>query len=142
MNNGSFVWRLIGVLLLIGLVTAGGFMAYRAGLAQGIAQAPEVAAAISQAAESGQAAPIPPMMYGRGYGYGYGFGHPHLVGFFPFWICGSILFIFVFFGLLRMAFRPWSWRHHGPWGKWEGGAPPIFNEWHKRAHEEKPDEKE
>jgi hypothetical protein len=30
--------------------------------------------------------------------------------------------------------RPWrhGWRHHG---KWEGGVPPMFDEWHKRAHE-------
>jgi hypothetical protein len=143
MYRNGFVFRLIGALLLIGLAVAGGFMAYRAGVAQGIGQAPEVAQAIQQAAEEGQAAPLPPL-YGYGYRYGpYGFGHPHFFGFFPFGICGSILFIFLFFGLLRMIFRPWGWRHyghHGPWGKWEGDVPPMFDEWHKRAHGEKPAE--
>lgn len=106
-NRGSFVLRLIGVLLLVGLMIGGGVMAYRAGVAQGIAQAPEVAAAISDAAESGQVAPMP-------YGYGYpGYRmRPHF-GFFPFGsIFGLFLFIFLFFGLMRMIFRPWGW-HYG-----------------------------
>ena len=53
-NRGSFVLRLIGALLLIGLIIGGGVMVYRAGMAQGIAQAPAVAEALSNAAESGQ----------------------------------------------------------------------------------------
>ena len=65
-NKGSFVWRLVGVLLLIGLMIGGGALAYRAGVAQGIARAPVVAEALSNAAESGQVVPMP------GYGYGYG----------------------------------------------------------------------
>jgi hypothetical protein len=146
MFRNGFIFRLIGVLLLVGLVAAGGFMAYKAGVAQGIAQAPEVATAISQAAENGQVAPVPPMY---GYGYGYGPGYPiyrHHFGFFPFGaICGSIFFIFLFLGIMRMIFfrgmwhRGWGDHKHGPWGKhWEDGVPPMFNEWHKRAHDEKP----
>lgn len=144
MFRNGFVFRLIGVLLLIGLVAAGGFMAYKAGIAQGVSQAPAVATAISQAAENGQA--VPPMV-GPGYGYGfhpYGFGYPHHFGFFPLGgICFSIFFIFLFFGFLKMIFfRPWRHGHmHGPWSRhWEGGVPPMFNEWHKRAHGEKPEE--
>jgi hypothetical protein len=116
-NRGSFVIRLIGVLLLLGLMIGGGVMTYKAGVAQGIAQAPEVASAISDAAEGGQAAPMP-------YGYGYpGYRmRPHF-GFFPFGgIFGTILFIFLFFGLMRMIFRPWGWHYghmhgRGPWKK-------------------------
>lgn len=120
-------------------------MAYKAGVAQGIAQAPEVAEAIQQTAENRQ--PISPMYghgYGQPYGYGYGFGYRH--HFNPFSaICFSIFFLFLFFGLLRFTFfSPWrrGWGHHGhgPWGKWEGGVPPMFNEWHKRAHGEEPAE--
>jgi len=105
-NRGSFVLRLIGVLLLIGLMIGGGVMAYRAGVAQGIAQAPAVAEALSNAAESGQALPVP--AYGYGYPY-YGF-RPHF-GFFPFGgFFGFILFIFLFFGLMRLIFfRRWAW---------------------------------
>jgi len=148
-RNGPFiVLRVIGFLLLVGLIAGGGFMAYRAGVAQGVVQAPAVATAISQAAENGQVAPVPPMY---GYGYGYGPGYPmygHHFGFFPFGaICGSIFFLFFFFGLMRMVFfrgmwhRGWEGHKHGPWGKhWENGVPPMFNEWHKRAHDEKPAE--
>ena len=148
MFRNGFVFRLIGVVLLIGLMVAGGFMAYRVGVGQGISQAPAVATAISQAAENGQSAPIPPMMYGRGYGYGYYPMYGHHFGFFPFGaICGSIFFLFLFLGLMRVIFfrgmwhRGWEGHKHGPWGRdWEGSVPPMFNEWHKRAHGEKPTE--
>ena len=140
MFRNGFIFRLIGVVLLLGLVTAGGFMAYKAGVAQGIAQAPEVAAAIEKSAENGQVAPVPPMMYGYGYPHGYGFGYPHHF-FNPFGaICSSIFFFFLFFGFMKMIFfrrMRHGWGHHGPWKKgWEGGMPPMFDEWHKRAHGE------
>ena len=133
-NKGSFVWRLIGVLLLVGLMIGGGVMAYRAGMAQGIAQAPVVAEALSNAAESGQGLSVP------GYGYGHGYPvygmRPHF-GFFPFGgIFGFILFIFLFFGLMRLIFfRRWAWGYghmHGR-GHWKGrggpwGTPPWARE--------------
>jgi len=147
-RTGPFiVFRVIGFLLLIALIVGGGAMAYKAGIAQGISQAPAVATAISKAAENGQS--VPPMMYDRGYGHGhpdpYGFGYRHHFGFFPFGIIGSIFFIFLFFGLLRIVFfRPWHRGHmHGAWSKdWAGGIPPMFDEWHKRAHNEKPAKEE
>ncbi|MBK6645426.1 MAG: hypothetical protein IPG44_06680 [Anaerolineales bacterium] len=146
MFRNGFIFRLIGALLLLGLVAGGAFMAYNAGVAQGIAQAPEVAVAIEKAAENGQVAPIPPM-----YGYGYGYGHPHGYAFGyrhhfnPFGaICFSFLFLFLFFGFMKMIFfrrMRHGWGHHGHWGKgWEGNVPPPFEEWHKRAHGEKPAE--
>ena len=144
MFRNGFVFRLIGVVLLLGLIAAGSFMAFKAGEARGITQAPAVATAISKAAESGQVAPVPPMMYGYGhpnpYGYGYGFGYRH--HFNPFGaICFSLIFLFFFFGFLKMIFfrrmRHGGHHKHGPWGKgWEDGAPSMFNEWHKRAHNE------
>lgn len=149
MFRNGFVFRLIGVLLLIGLMIGGGFMAYRAGIAQGIAQAPEVASAISQAAENGQVAPIIPPVYGYGYGGG---SYPyHHFGFFPIGgIFASILFLSFFLGLMRMIFfRPWrmGWGHHGPWehgpyGHPWGGPPwmrPQGEEGEKK--EESPEEK-
>lgn len=130
-TRGSFVLRLIGVLFLVGLMIAGGVIAYRAGVAQGIARAPEVATAISNAAESGQGLTVPGYGYGYGYPY-YGF-RPHF-GFFPFGgIFGFILFFFLFFGLLRLIFfRTWGWHMYGrgPWKGYGGpwGPPPWAHE--------------
>lgn len=140
-RKGPFIFfRLVGLLLVIGLIVGGGALVYKAGMAQGISQAPAVATAIAQAAENGQAAPVPPM-YGYGYGYGYPMYARHHFGFFPFGaICGSLFFLFFFFGFMKMIFFRGMHHHghHGPWGKdWEGGVPPMFNEWHKRTHGEK-----
>ena len=148
MKKGPFIlFRVIGFLLVLGLIAGAGAFAYKAGMAQGISQAPAVATAIAQAAEDGQA--VPPMVYGHGfapYGYGYGMhGHGHF-GFFPLGgICFGIFLLFFFFGFIKMMFfrrMRHGWGHHGghgPWGKnWEGGVPPMFNEWHKRAHGETP----
>jgi len=145
--RGSFVLRLIGVLLLIGLLIGGGAMAYRAGIAQGIARAPEVATAISNAAVNGQ--PVPAYGYGYGYGYPYYGFRPHF-GFFPFGgIFGLILFFFLFFGLMRLIFfRRWAWGHghmhgHGPWKGYPGswGTPPWAHEGKEGEAETEKEEK-
>jgi hypothetical protein len=148
-SKGPFiVLRVIALVLLVGLVAGGIFMAFRAGEAQGISQSPAVATAIVQSAESGQPVPVPPMMYGRPYGYGYPmYGHHAM--FLPFGaICGSIFFFFLIIGLMKLVFfggmrhRGWEGRHHGPWGRnWENGVPPMFEEWHKRAHGETTEDK-
>ena len=148
MKKGPFiVFRVLGLLLVLGLIASAGAFGYQAGMARGIQQAPEVAAAIEKAAENG--APVMPM-YGHGYAYGYpqpyGFGFHH--HFNPFGaICGSIFFLFLFFGAMKLLFfrrmrHGWGHHgHHGPWGKgWEGKVPPPFEEWHKRAHGEAPTE--
>lgn len=132
-TRGSFVIRLIGIVLLVGLLIGGGAMVYRAGIAQGIAQAPEVAEALSSAAESGSGLPVPVYPYGYP---AYRF-HPHF-GFFPFGgIFGFILFFFIFFGLMRMIFfRRWAWHHYGhhgrgPWkkgGRHWGGPPWAYDD--------------
>ena len=144
MSDKNFVgWtiaRLIGILILLGLIAAGAYMAYNAGVANGISQAPEVVEAIQQTAENGS--PVPPMFdYGYAYPYHHGIGFGHGFGFGIFHFFGFFIFLFFFFGLLRLIFfRGWSHRHHGHWGKWEGNVPPMFDEWHKRAHGEKPAE--
>ncbi|HCB00952.1 MAG TPA: hypothetical protein DEP19_01090 [Anaerolineae bacterium] len=140
MSKNGFVFRIIGAVLLIALLVAGGTFVYRAGVAQGISQAPQVAEAIQQSAENGNSMP----MFNRGYGYGYPYHHgfgfgPHF-GFFPFGFCFSILFLFFFFGLLRFTFRPWAWGKHGH-GYWEGKWENRFDEWHKRAHGENTESK-
>lgn len=128
-RNGFFA-RLIGAMLLIGLIAAGGYAAYRAGILQGTAQAPAVAQALLEAAESGQLI-APGVRPGVGYGYPYPFGFFSLGG-----ICLSVFFVFLFFGLLRMVFCPWR-PGRRDWGsRWKDGVPPMFAEWHRRAHED------
>lgn len=136
------MWRrvILGVLIVVVLAAGAigiGVTAYNYGVARGLS-------------DSGQIVPGPdqgrldrpgriwsplhfgyamPMMGGR-FGYGFGF-----LG-----CLVPILFLFLVFALFRFIFwRPWGWgwRHHGPWGHGEGrGVPPMFEEWHKRAHGE------
>jgi hypothetical protein len=74
------------------------------------------------------------------WGWGFGFG-----------FLGFLIPLFLIFLALR-AFRflfwgpRWGWGHrmygHGPWGRdWENGVPPMFEEWHKRAHGETTNDK-
>lgn len=114
---------IVGLLVLIVVVAVGaaiGNNAYQAGLAQGLAQS---------ASPAEQPRPLP-YYYGP-WGYGHGFG---FFGFF-----GFLLFLFLIFGLIRALF---FWGRGGP-GHWHrgpgGGTPPWFEEWHRRAHEPKPE---
>ena len=136
-NRGSFVLRLIGILLLVGLVIGGGVMTYRFGYAQGLADAPEIATVISKAAEDGQPLPVPPMIrYGRSYANPLMWMHPQY-GFIPFGgVVGFFLLALLFIGLMRLIFfRPWAWHYshmhgRGPWKGYGGpwGTPPWARE--------------
>lgn len=121
MNRG---W-IVGLLVLIVVIGVGAAIvnnAYQAGLVQGLAQT----------VPPDQARPMP-YYYGP---WGYGWGHSF--GFFGFF--GFLLVLFLIFGLIRALFfwgrgGPGYW-HRGPSGT---GTPPWFEEWHRRAHEGKPD---
>lgn len=137
-NNGNVGWRIVAALVLIAAVAGIGFFAFRAGVAQG--------SPVTIQAPSGQTVPAAPYPY---YGYGMPF-HPWGLGF-GFGCFGPLLALFLLFIALR-AFRVlfwgprWGWGYHhggrGPWGRnWENGVPPMFEEWHKKAHGEQPTEK-
>ena len=79
-SNSLFV-RVISILLLVGLIAGAGVMAYQAGRARGIVQAPEMAEALESAIESGQAQPFATQRFGRDYATGFRM-HPRS-GFFP-----------------------------------------------------------
>ncbi|MCC7117691.1 MAG: hypothetical protein IT310_04130 [Anaerolineales bacterium] len=135
--NRSIVFRIVGGLLLVALLAAGGTFAYRAGVAQGISQAPEVAQAIQRSAENGNPGPMFNHGYGPGYPAHHGFGFGPRFGFLPLGLCFSAFFLFFFFGLLRFTFRSGGWRGHRGCGQgWEHGIHPKFDEWHKQAHAE------
>jgi len=129
--NGKIGLRIVSALVMFVAIAGIAFFAFQAGIAQGspvTIQAPE-----------GQVAPMPNSYYG--YGYGMPFFHPLGFGLGCF---GLLIPLFLFFLAMR-AFRFMFWGprwghmhgHHGPWGRhWEGGAPPMFEEWHKKAHGE------
>jgi len=134
--NDKIGLRIISALVLIAAIAGIGFFAFRAGVAQG--------SPITLQAPSGETAPAPYPYYGFGmpyhgpFGFGFGFG-----------CFGPLLALFLLFVALR-SFRFLFWGHrfgwghhrHGPWGmRWENGVPPMFEEWHKRAHGEPTEEK-
>jgi len=139
--NGNAGLRFVAALVLIVVIAAIGYFAFQAGIAQG--------SPVTIEAPSGETVPAPYPYYGYGYGHGMPFHRPFGFGFGFF---GFLLLLFLFFAALR-AFRflfwgpRWGWGHHsghggqGPWGRWENGMPPMFEEWHKRAHGEQPEEK-
>jgi hypothetical protein len=113
-NNNRWGVFLLAALLALGI----GYGAYNYGFSQGVATGPQVAAAIRD---------------GGHYGYPYAWHGPFGFGFFPFFPFFAILFWFL---ILRALF----WRWGGPWRGYRGwrdseGVPPMFDEWHRRAHE-------
>ena len=110
------------LILAVVVALAIGYGAYNYGFSQGVAGSPQVAAAIRDA---GSAAYPYPYLYPWHHG-------PFGFGFFPFFPFFGILFFFL---LIRAFF----WR--GPWGRYRGWhgpdhVPPMFDEWHRRAHEQ------
>ncbi len=137
MNGNNITLRILSAVILIAAIAGIGFFAFRAGVAQG--------SPITIQAPSGQSQTVPaPYPY---YGWGMPF-HPWGFGF-GFGCFGPLIALFLFFLAFR-AFRVlfwgprlgWGHHHYGPWGRhWENGVPPMFDEWHKRAHGEQPEEK-
>jgi hypothetical protein len=132
----SIVFRIISALVLVAVIAGIGGLAFRAGFTQGAA------------AEIQLPNGDPGTLAFPYYGYGW---HPfafHGFGFFGL-LFGLFLF-FVALGALRRLIwgSRFGWHHtryHGwsghmtgkPWGE---GVPPIFTEWHRRAHQA-PEEK-
>lgn len=122
--NGKIVFRIMAGLVLLAAIAGIAFFAFNLGVAQHV-QLP--------AGNAGQAAvPAYPMPY---------YWHP-----FPFLGFGCfaplIAIFLVFLALRAFSFLFWGprWGHmHRGWrrGGWEeGDVPPMFQEWHKRAHGE------
>jgi hypothetical protein len=136
--NGKIGLRIVSALVLIAALAGIAFFAFQAGVAKGspvTIQAPE-----------GQAVPAPYPYYG--YGYGMPFHGPFGFGLGCFGPLLAFFLIVLVFKSFRMLFWGPRWGHmghhggHGPWGRhWENGVPPMFEEWHKKAHGEQPEEK-
>jgi hypothetical protein len=141
--NRRVVLGIFVVLLLVIVAVGAGGVAYRIGIAQGLAANPQLVAP-----QGSGVAPVAPFYYGMPgfYGRPFGFGGFGFLGcLFP------LLGIFLVFGLVRAIFwgGRWGgrrgWGGHG-WGGQDGqdfgpggqGVPPMFAEWHKRSHGEQP----
>lgn len=113
MNRG--VPGLLITIVLVAILAIVGVGAYNAGVAQGLA-------------DSGRLAAPGVVAYHPWYGFGFGL----------FGLLFPLLFLFLIFGAARAWF--WHGRGHGYWsrGRTWGEAPPIFEEWHRRAHGEAP----
>lgn len=113
---------IIGVLLVLAVLAGVATYSYNLGVAQGFAQSGKLP---SPAPGAG---PYPAYPI---YPYGYPYHGPFGFGFFGlFW---AVLLVFIVLALLRGL----SWRRHAWGGSWGKGAPPWFEEWHRRAHESK-----
>ena len=110
-------WRLARLLLAVLAGIAIGVVAYNFGLAQGLAR---------------QAAAAPAGVYPYPW-------HPWGLGFFP-----VLFFVLFWFFALRLLFWGVLGRRAWRYGRgcrpgygygYGGGLPPMFDEWHRRAHE-------
>ena len=134
--NGRIIFRVLLALVLLAGVAAVGVYAYNAGVARGLAEN----VALAQPGEGG----VPVVPYAYGYGAPYFFHRPFFgFGFGPLGCLFPLLALLLFFGLFKgLLWRgPWGggrgWRH---FGTGEKGLPPMFEEWHRRAHGEAPSE--
>jgi len=121
-HRGFFFFRILGALLIIGLLAGAGAMLFQAGQAQGFALG---------AASAGKELPLPaPMPY-----YGYGYMVPHFSPFGMFFgIIPLVLILFLVGGIFRsfvwrrppMGSGPWAGGPHGhyPWGREQPPAEP------------------
>jgi hypothetical protein len=133
--------RAIAAILLIAILAIGGGLiaaaAYQAGLSQAVVTATDGTTVVAPVA---------------GYGWGYGYGwHPGGFGFGFFGFLGTLLFLFIIFGLIRAIFfrggpgrGGWGSGWGPGWGPgdhdarrkhWESRFGDGFDEWHRRSHE-------
>jgi hypothetical protein len=125
--NRSIVFRIIAGLVLLGALIGLSIFAYNAGVAHGMAaniQAP-----------AGEAPAVSYPYYGMSYHMPY-WGFP---GFGFLYCLIPLFFVFLAFAALRglFGFRRHGWHamHHG-YGEPGKDVPPMFAEWHRRAHEQ------
>jgi hypothetical protein len=120
----SWIFRIVGAIILVIGIAAIGYFAYTAGLAQG-------QTAVPVAPETGVTAVWHP---------GWGMRPFHGLAFAPILLCLVPIFLCLFIFLpMRMMFGPhrMHMHMHGRWHSEEGEVPPPVEEWHRRMHETK-----
>ena len=129
--NGKIALRIVSGVVLVAVIAAIGFFAFLTGVAQG--------SPITIEAPSGEGMPMPYPHYGYGYGmrghHPFGFGFGCLIP-----LVGVFLLVLALKSFRVMMWGPrWGWGGRHGWG--EGNVPPMFDEWHKKAHGESTEEK-
>jgi hypothetical protein len=140
MMNRHVVFRILMWMVLVGSVVGIGALAFNAGMTQGLA--------LGAQTPMGDAVQAPLPVYLLPYGRPW-------VGLGGFGCFGALMVLFLLF-LIFGAARALLWRgrwggramHHGPWstppadgtGEWVRCVPPVFDEWHRRAHSAPGDE--
>lgn len=119
-------FRIIAGLILLAAIAGIAFFAYQAGVTHG-------AVANIQVPATANGMPYYPYFWHPFFGFG-------IFGLF----FGLFLLFLAFSAMRRLIFGPrWGWRHmrhgemgQGPMGRgpWGEGVPPMFAEWHRRAH--------
>lgn len=130
MRYGKFLLGVVLTLLFVGLIASIGWTAYNAGMMQGAVQSGTMVVPTTE----GTTAPITPYSAPWAFYRPFGFFHPFGFGLFACLV--PFFFIFLFFVLLRLVFRP---RWGGPWGHGgsnNGDIPPRVQEWHRKLHEQ------
>ena len=112
MNRHRF--RVAAVLMVVLLSTVVAIVAYNLGFSHGLAQ--------QLVAQAGQ---VPPYLYPYGWYKPWGFGFGFSI----------LFFILLWFVLARAFFWGRRWRYGYGHLAWRG-VPPMFDEWHRRAHEQ------
>ena len=117
MHRHRFRGAAVLVILLFSAIAA--IVAYNVGFSHGLTQ--------QLVAQGGQ---VPALLYPYGWyrPWGFGFGLPIL------------FFILFWFVLARTLFWGRRWHHGYGYPGWRG-VPPVFDEWHRRAHERLTEEK-
>jgi hypothetical protein len=125
------VGAILATLLVVAMLAGIGVMAYNAGVAQGLVTSGQVVAPETGA----QAVPYARHFLWAPFGFGWGFGILRA-------LFGLFIGLLVFGLIVRLlvgglfGWRRWGRFGGGP-GRWhEGGVPPMFEEWHRRAHGE------
>ena len=123
----NIIFKIVAAVVLIGVVIGLGVFAYRAGITQGLSMD-------AQQFEGGRFPAAPYMGYHHP---GFGFG-----GF----LLPLFLMLLAFSAIRALVWSgPRRWHHmHGyrgmhpgaGYGHCERGVPPMFDEWHRRAHEQ------